>query len=98
MFDCPTNLGLTDAWIAGVLELKCQGGIGRWTQNVFGLVDIRQGMRVGARRRKARGASGGGGSGIGGLACSGKRRQGKGAQLSRSLPPGGKHPNALNRV
>src|SRR5512143_1155459 len=64
VFDCPANLALTDASIAGVVELKSQCGIGRWTDNVLCLVDICQWMRVGARRCKARGVSGGCCSGI----------------------------------
>src|SRR5512143_4128512 len=38
------------------------------------------------------------GGGIVCLTCSGIRRPSKGAQLSRSLSPIGKHPNAFNRL
>jgi hypothetical protein len=41
VFDRPANLAISDGWIAGVVKLQCQGGIGRWTDNVLGLVDIR---------------------------------------------------------
>jgi hypothetical protein len=57
VLDRPANLCVSDTWIAGVVELKRQCGIGRWTDNVLCLMDIRQRMRVGARRRKARGAA-----------------------------------------
>ena len=93
----PADLGISDVWIASVVELKRQGSIGRCTENVLCLVDIRQWMRVGARRCGTRGASGCCSSGIVCLTCSGMRRQGKGAQLSCSLSPTGKHPNAVNR-
>lgn len=97
MFDCPTNLAITNAWITGVLKLKCQCSIGRCTENVLCLVDIRQWVRVGARRCNARGASGCCGGGIACLACSGMRRQGKRTQLSRSPSPSSEYPNAFNR-
>src|SRR5450830_374779 len=41
VFDRPADLAISDGWIAGVVKLQCQGGIGRWTDNVLGLVDIR---------------------------------------------------------
>ena len=59
--------------------------------------DILQGMRVGARRRKAGGASGGSGSRIVDLTCGGMRLQGKGTQPSGALSPTGKPPDAFNR-
>ncbi len=63
---------------AGVVELKRQCGIGGGTDNMFRLLNIRQWMRVSARRGKTGGASGCCYSGIVCLTCSGKRRQGKG--------------------
>lgn len=87
MRDRPADLTITDTWIACVVELKSQCGIGRWIDNVLYLMDIRQGMRVGARRRKARGASGGSCSRIADLTCSGIRLPGKGTQSSRALSP-----------
>ncbi len=97
VLDRPADLTLTDVWIATVVELKSQCGIGCWTDNVLCLVDIRQWMRVSARRCKAGGMSGCCCSGIVCLTCSGIRRPGKGTQLSGSLSPTSKHPNALNR-
>jgi hypothetical protein len=97
VFDCPTHLAITDAWIAGVVELQCLCGIGRWADNMLCLVDICQWMRVGACRGKAYRASGRCCGGIIYLACRGMRRQGKSTQLSRSPSPTGKHPNTFNR-
>ena len=58
LLDRPADLGVTDTWIAGVVEFKRQCGIGRRPNDVLGLMDIRQRMRVGARRRQARRAGG----------------------------------------
>lgn len=96
MFNRPTDLALTDAWIAAVVKLKSQGGIGRRADNVFCLMNIHQGVREGARSGKARRASRGGRRGVADLACRGKRRQGQGTQPRRALSPSGKLPNALN--
>jgi hypothetical protein len=41
VFNSPANLSIPDVWIAGMVELKRKRGIGRWTENVLGLVDIR---------------------------------------------------------
>ena len=97
MLNRPADLTVTDTWIATMVELKCQCGIGRRTDNVLGLMDIRQGVRVGAGYRKASGASRGSCSGIADLTCSGVRLAGKGAQPSRALSPIGKPPDAFNR-
>ena len=97
MLNRPADLTVTDAWIATVVELKSQCGIGRRTDNVLCLMDIHQGMRVGARGRKASGASGGCRRRIADLTCSGVRLAGKGTQLSRALSPISKPPDALNR-
>ncbi len=97
VLDRPADLAITDVWIASVVELKSQGGIGRWADNVLCLMDIRQRMRVCARRRKARGASGGGSSGIADLTCSGIRLHGKGTQPGRAPAPAGEHPDAIDR-
>src|SRR5262245_35081803 len=59
VLDRPADFTLTDTRVAIVVELKRQCGIGRRTDNVPCLMDIRQGMRVGARGRNACGASGG---------------------------------------
>jgi hypothetical protein len=80
-----------------VFEFKSQCGIGRWTRNVLRLMDICHGMRVGARRRKARGAGGGSRSRIADLTCSSICLAGKGTQPSYALSPTGKPPNAFNR-
>src|SRR5664280_2182528 len=40
VFDRPANLAISDGWIAGVVKLQCQGGIGRWTDDMLGLVHI----------------------------------------------------------
>jgi hypothetical protein len=97
VLDRPVNITLTDTRVASLVELKSQCGIGRWTDNVLCLLDICQGMRVGARRRKAGGASGGSGSRIADLTCGGMRRQGKGTQPSGALSPSCKYANAFNR-
>ena len=97
VLDRPANLCVSDTWIADVVELKRQCGIGRWADNVFCLMDIRQGMRVGARRRRSRSASGGSRSPIADLTCSGMRLHGKEAQPSGALSPRGKPPDAFNR-
>lgn len=97
MRDRPGDLAATDPWIASVVELTSQCRIGRWTDDVLRLMDIRQRMRVGARRRKAGGASGGSCSGIADLTCSGMRLQGKGTQPSRALSPAGELPDAIDR-
>jgi hypothetical protein len=78
VLDRPADIAITDTWIAGVVELKSQCGICRWSDDVLCLMDVRQGMRVGARRRKARGASGGSRSRIADLTCGGIRLAGKG--------------------
>jgi hypothetical protein len=93
----PANLAITDVWITSLVELKSQRGIGCWTDNVFGLLHIRQRMRVCARSRKSRGASGGGCSRVADLTCGGKRPECQGAQPGRALSPTGKHPYAFNR-
>jgi len=82
VLDRPADLCVTDTWIALLVELKRQCGIDRWTDNVLCLMDIRQRMRVGARRRKARGATGGSCSPIADRTCSGMRLHGKDAQPS----------------
>jgi hypothetical protein len=96
VLDRRSDLGVTDTWIAGV-ELKSQCGIRRWPDDVLCLMDVRQGMRVGARRRMARGASGGSRSRIADLTCGGIRLAGKGAQPSRALSPTGKFSDAFDR-
>jgi hypothetical protein len=93
----PADFSVTDTWVATVVELTCYCGIGRRANNVLCLLDIRQGMRVGARRRSAGGASGGSCSRRADLTCGGMRLQGEGAQLSSALSSTGKHPNAFNR-
>ncbi|GAB4447712.1 MAG: hypothetical protein OHK0015_51990 [Chloroflexi bacterium OHK40] len=60
-----------------MVELKRQCGIGRRADNMLRLLDIRQGMRVGARRSRAGSASGGSGGSGADLASGGMRRQGK---------------------
>jgi hypothetical protein len=97
VLDCPADLAVGDPWIAIAVELKGQGGIGRWTDDVLRLMDIRQGMRVGAGRRKARGASGGGGRRIADLTRSGMRLHGKGTQPGRALSPARELPDARDR-
>ena len=97
VLDRPADLCVTDTWVAGVVELKSQCGIGRWPDDVLCLMDIRQWMRVRARRRKARGAGGGSRSGIADLTYSGIRLHGKGAQPSRALTATGELPDAFNR-
>jgi hypothetical protein len=59
VLDRPADLTLTDAWIATAVEFKGQRGIGGGTDNMFRLFNIRQGVRVSARRGQAGGASGG---------------------------------------
>ena len=97
VLDRPADLTVTDTWIASVVELESQCGIGRWTDDVLRLMDIRQRMRVGGRRRNAGGASGGSCSGIADLTCSGMRLQRKGTQPSRALSPSGELPDAFDR-
>ncbi len=97
MLNCPVDLTVTDTWIATVVELKSQCGIGRRTENVLCLVDIRRWMRVGARRCKARGASGGCRSGIVCLACS-PCRPAESTQLCRPLAAVGESLQALDRL
>ena len=41
----PTDLALSDVWMVSVVELKRQGGMGRGTDNVFGLLDIQDPKR-----------------------------------------------------
>lgn len=41
VLNCPADLGVSDMWIAIVIELKSQCGIGRWTDDVLRLMDIR---------------------------------------------------------
>jgi hypothetical protein len=93
----PADLAISDARIASVVELKGQGGIGRWADNVLGLMDIRQWMRVCGRGSKARGASGVSCGRITGLPCCEKRFPCQGAQPSRAIFPTGKPPDAFNR-
>jgi len=97
VLDRPANLTITDTWVATVVEFKGQCGIGRRTDNVLCLMDIRQGMRVCARCRRSCGASGGSRSPIAGLTCSGMRRQGKRTQPSGALTASGELPDAFNR-
>jgi hypothetical protein len=97
VFDRPVKLDLRDGWIAGVVELKRPRGIGGGTEDMFGLLNIRQWMRVSAGGGKAGGAGGRGSSWIPCNPSSGKRRQGKGTQLSGALAPTGKHPDAFQR-
>src|SRR6266508_844249 len=93
----PANLCVTDTWVAAVVELKRQCGIGRRTDNVLCLMDICQGMCVGARRRRSCGASGGSRSPIAGLTCGDMRLQGKRTQPSGALTASGELPDAFNR-
>ncbi len=44
----PGHLALNNGRIARVVKFQRQGGIGRRADNVFGLLDIAQGMSVGA--------------------------------------------------
>src|SRR6266498_1260653 len=67
--DRPADFSVTDTRVASMVELKRQCGIGRSTDNVLCLMDIRQGMRIGARRGCARGASGGSCSAIADRTC-----------------------------
>ncbi len=97
MLDRPTDLCVTDSWIAGLVELERQRGVGRWPDDVFCLMDIRQRMRVRARRREARSTGGRSGGGIANLTCSGIRLHGKRAQPSRALSATGKLTDALDR-
>ena len=90
--DRPADFSVTDTRVASMVELKRQCGIGRRTDNVLCLMDICQGMRVGARRRNAGGASGGSCSRRADLTRGGMRLQGEGAQLSSPLSSTGKHP------
>jgi len=41
VLDRPADLAVGDTWIAIVVELKGQCGIGRWTDDVLRLMDIR---------------------------------------------------------
>ena len=41
VLDRPAHLCVSDTWIAGVVELKSQCGIGRWPDDVLRLMDIR---------------------------------------------------------
>ena len=41
VLDRPADLAVGDPWIAIVVELKSQCGIGRWTDDVLRLMDIR---------------------------------------------------------
>jgi hypothetical protein len=95
--DRPADLSVTDMWIAALVELKSQCGIGRRAGNVLCLMDICQGMRISTRRRSARSASGGGCGGIAGLTRSGMRLQGKGTQPGGALSPTSKGADAFNR-
>ncbi len=50
VLDRPADLIVSDTLIAVVVELNGQCGIGGRTDDVLGLMDVRQGMRVGACR------------------------------------------------
>jgi hypothetical protein len=95
--DRPADLSVTNMWIAALVELKSQRGIGRRADNMLCLMDICQGMGVSACRRCARSASGGGCGRIAGLTRSGMRLQGKGTQPGDAPSPTGKGADAFNR-
>ena len=95
--DCPADFSITNTGVASVVELKRQRGIGRRADNMLGLLDIRQGMGVGARRSRAGSTSGGSCGRVANLACGGMCRQGKETQLRGALSPTGKGPDAFNR-
>src|SRR4051812_32342448 len=97
VLDRPADLTVTDTRVATAVELQRQCGIGRRTDNVLCLMDIRQGMRVSARRRRAGGASGGSCSRVTDRTCGGMRLQSKGTQPRGTLSPRGKPANAFNR-
>ena len=83
--------------LATVVELKSQCGVGRWTDDVLGLMDVRQGMRVGAGRRNSRRTSSGSCRGLVNLTRGGMRLHGKGTQPGRALSPSRELTDALDR-
>ena len=96
MPDRPRDLAFSETLIAGVVELESKRRVGRCSDDVLRLMDIRQGMRVGARRSGSRRASGSSRGRVSGLTSGSEGVHRKGAQSCHALPSGSELPYPLD--
>ncbi len=84
----PAHFRLSDIGVAAAVQFQRQGGIGGRANDMAGLADIGQGVRIGAGR--------GGGGRVAGVAGGGMGGTGQRSQAGCPLAPGRKLPDAVN--
>jgi hypothetical protein len=80
-----------------MLEFDSEGSVGSWSNDVLGLLDIRQRMRIRGRGSETGGARGSGSSRMANLARSRMCLHREGAKTSDSHSTSGELPNTVDR-